>query len=324
MKLLVTGAAGFIGMNLSLRLLRRGDQVLGIDNLNNYYSPRLKQARLAEIAGLHCSGWDFQPLDIAEPDALNSLVESDPDIEAIVHLAAQAGVRYALTDPLAYARSNLLGQVAVMEFARRLPRLRKLLYASSSSVYGQNSKVPFAEGDAVDHPISLYAATKRSGELLAESYSHLFQIPTVGLRFFTVYGRWGRPDMAPWLFSKAIRDREPIKLFNHGKLARDFTYIDDIVEGILAALDRSLPDGVGNHRIYNLGNSQPIALMRFVEILEQLFGRPAILSPQPMQPGDVPTTWADLTRSQAELGYHPSTAIEDGLTQFVEWFKNYE
>ena len=334
MKILVTGAAGFIGMNLTLRLLGRGDQVIGIDSLNDYYSPRLKYARLAEIERQNHPGWQFHQRDIADPTALSWVRETHPDIDLIVHLAAQAGVRYALTNPLAYGQSNLLGQVAVLELARQLPHLGKLVYASSSSVYGQNSKVPFAETDAVDLPISLYAATKRSGELLAQSYHHLFQIPMIGLRFFTVYGPWGRPDMAPWLFSQAIRDGQPIPLFNHGKLSRDFTYIDDIVEGILAALEPPLMaekgagtgtgTGAGFHRLYNLGNSQPIELLRFVQILEEIIGRKAILAPQPMQPGDVPTTWADLTRSRAELGYRPTTPLEVGLRHFVEWFMKYE
>ncbi|MDI9408798.1 MAG: NAD-dependent epimerase/dehydratase family protein [Candidatus Pacebacteria bacterium] len=323
MKILITGAAGFIGMNLCQKLLHRGDQLVAVDNLNSYYDPSLKQARLGQIEASSKGSWEFHKLDISDPEALLTLVKSHPDIAVIVHLAAQAGVRYALTDPFAYARSNLLGQVAVLELVRHLPRLRRLVYASSSSVYGGNQKLPFAESDPVTHPISLYAATKGAGELLAESYSHLFQTPMVGLRFFTVYGPWGRPDMAPWLFSQAIRTGQPIRLFNHGKQSRDFTYIDDIIQGVVAAIDQpSLPDGL-LHRLYNLGNNRPVELMRFIAILENCFGKKAIIDPQPMQPGDVASTWADIGRSQAELGYHPMTSIEDGLRQFTDWFQNH-
>ncbi|HLY58619.1 MAG TPA: NAD-dependent epimerase/dehydratase family protein [Stellaceae bacterium] len=319
MAILVTGAAGFIGFHTALALLRRGETVIGVDNLNPYYSVALKRARLAELQS--APGFAFREADIADRHAVEALLDAHPGIDRIVHLAAQAGVRYSLENPYAYVQANVMGQVVLLEAARCLKTLRHLVYASSSAVYGGNRKQPFAVTDPVDRPVSLYAATKRSAELIAQTYAGLYGMPLTGLRYFTVYGPWGRPDMAPWLFTEAILAGRPIDLFNRGEMARDFTYIDDIVAGTLAAIDRPPPSG--EHRLYNLGNHRPERLADFVALLEQAIGRTAEKRLLPMQPGDVPETCADITESRRDLGYEPTTTLAEGLPRFVEWFRAY-
>ena len=318
--ILVTGAAGFIGSAVSEALLARGETVLGVDNLNDYYDVALKDARLARLADK--PDFSFRKLDIADRDAMLALALEFPAIDRIVHLAAQAGVRYSLVNPYAYVQSNVMGQVVMLELARALPALKHFVYASSSSVYGANEKTPFAVGDAVDRPSSLYAATKRTDELFGYAYAHLYGIPSTGLRFFTVYGPWGRPDMAPMLFARAILAGEPIKVFNHGDMQRDFTYIDDIVNGVVRALDRPAT-GKPPHALYNLGNHKPEKLTDFIAELEKALGRKAVMDMQPMQPGDVPTTYADIAASKHELGFNPRTPISEGIPRFIEWFRGY-
>ena len=316
--ILVTGAAGFIGMHCSAKLLAQGHHVIGIDNLNDYYDPRLKQARLAPLSA-H-PGFRFIETDIANRDALEKLfTEVRP--ERVLHLAAQAGVRYSLKNPHAYVQSNLVGFVNMLEGCRH-HGVQHLVYASSSSVYGANTKVPFAVGDSVDHPVSLYAATKKSNELMAHSYSHLYGLPTTGLRFFTVYGPWGRPDMSPWLFTSAILEGRTIDVFNHGKMQRDFTYIDDIVEGTLRVLDRA-PSGAPPYQLYNIGNHQPVELMDFIGTLERVLGREAKKNFLPMQPGDVPVTYADTDDLRRDVGFAPSTPLSQGLQHWADWYRSY-
>lgn len=321
MTIVVTGAAGFIGFHVANALLDRGDEVLGIDNLNDYYDVRLKQARLDLL--LARPGFRFEKCNVADRDAAPALIaEAQPT--GIVHLAAQAGVRYSLIDPYAYVEANLLGQVVMLEAARALPRRPHFVYASSSSVYGGNTKLPFSVDDRVDNPVSLYAATKKADELITHSYSHLFRIPATGLRFFTVYGPWGRPDMAAYLFADAIMRGRPIRVFNHGDMRRDFTYIDDIVAGVLAALDRPPPDdGAPPCRVYNLGNHRSEKLLDFIAVLEQALGRTAEKTFEPMQPGDVAATCADIAASARDLGFTPATPIEVGIPRFVAWYKAY-
>jgi len=309
---LVTGAAGFIGAAVTEALLTRGDAVVGVDNLNDYYDVGLKQARLARLTSN--KAFHFHQIDISDRDRMQGLAADFPAITGIVHLAAQAGVRYSLINPYAYVTSNVMGQVVVLEMARTLPALKHLVYASSSSVYGDNKKTPFTVGDAVEHPNSLYAATKRVDELFGHAYAHLYGLASTGLRFFTVYGPWGRPDMAPMLFAKAISAGEPIKVFNGGEMWRDFTYIDDIVDGVLRAVDRPAT-GTPPHTIYNLGNHK-------AEI-EKALGKKAQMKMEPMQPGDVPITYADIAASQSALGFEPSTPIRVGVPKFVDWFKGY-
>jgi UDP-glucuronate 4-epimerase len=324
MTVLLTGAAGFIGYHTALRLLDRGEEVVGIDNLNDYYDPRLKEARLAQL--LKRNNFSFQRADIADRAAMEAIAAAAPDIDRIVHLAAQAGVRYSLINPQAYVDSNVTGQLVMLELARKVTRLRHFVYASSSSVYGANKKLPFSVDDPVDRPVSLYAATKRAGELLSLSHSRLYRLPMTGLRFFTVYGPWGRPDMSLFIFTKAILAGEPIKVFNKGEMKRDFTYIDDIVDGVVAALDNppgAAPDGEPPHNLYNLGNHRCEPLMRFIEIIEKTCGRNAKLDLQPMQPGDVPETFADIESSTRDLGFQPKTAIDEGVPRFVAWFRDY-
>jgi len=318
--ILVTGAAGFIGMHVTQAFLARGDAVLGIDNLNDYYDVALKEARLAQLTPQ--AGFVFRKLDIADRDAMLALAAEFPAIDGIVHLAAQAGVRYSLVNPYAYIHANVMGQVVMLELARALPRIKHFVYASSSSVYGANSKTPFAVGDAVDHPNSLYAATKRADELIGHTYAHLYGIASTGLRFFTVYGPWGRPDMAPILFARAISAGEPIKVFNRGEMWRDFTYIDDIVAGVVRALDRPAA-GTPPHALYNLGNHQSEKLTGFIAAMEEALGRKALMNMQPMQPGDVPATYADIETSRRELGFEPTTPISVGIPKFVEWYRNF-
>lgn len=321
MKVLVTGVAGFIGMHCASRLLARGDEVAGIDSLTPYYPVELKKARLAVLAGLpNASKFSFEQADLAQPGvAYRTMEASRPD--AVLHLAAQAGVRYSLESPDSYVQSNLVGFANLLEACRRHPP-RHLLYASSSSVYGNSDKLPWSEEDSVDRPISLYAATKKSNELMAHVYSHLFALPATGLRYFTVYGPWGRPDMSPILFARAIMEGKPLQVFNHGDMRRDFTYVDDVVEGTLRALDRP-PPGKPPYRVFNIGNHQPVALLEYVAALERALGRKALLEMKPIQPGDVVATYAD-TRALADaVGFSPSTPLADGLARFAEWFKRY-
>lgn len=318
--ILVTGAAGFIGAAVSQALLARGDTVIGIDNLNDYYDVALKQARLARLTP-H-TAFEFHQIDISDRDHMLKLAANVPGITGIVHLAAQAGVRYSLVNPYAYVTSNVMGQVVTLEMARALPALNHLVYASSSSVYGANQKTPFAVGDPVEHPNSLYAATKRVDELFGHAYAHLYGLASTGLRFFTVYGPWGRPDMAPILFAKAITAGEPIKVFNGGELWRDFTYIDDIVDGVVRALDRPAT-GAPPHAIYNLGNHRAEKLTDFIAELEKALGKKALMKMEPMQPGDVPITYANIAASQEALGFAPTTPISVGIPKFVDWFKGY-
>lgn len=317
-KILVTGAAGFIGAAVCHALLARGDTVVGVDNLSDYYDVRLKQARLARLAD--ATAFSFRKADIADKEAILPL--GAEGFTGIVHLAAQPGVRYSLENPYAYVSANVMGHAVMLELARALPNLKHFVYASSSSVYGANKKTPFAVGDAVDHPNSLYAATKRADELFGHTYAHLYGTPCTGLRFFTVYGPWGRPDMAPMLFAKAITANEPIKVFNHGEMWRDFTYIDDIVAGVLKALDRPAT-GVPPHALYNLGNNKSEKLTDFIAEIEKALGRKAEKIMLPMQPGDVPATYADIDASQRDLGFQPTTPISVGIPKFIAWFKDY-
>jgi UDP-glucuronate 4-epimerase len=315
--ILVTGAAGFIGSHVCHRLLDRGEEVIGVDNLNDYYDPALKQARLAQL--LERKGFSFRRLDIADEGALAAL--SGLGIRRIVHLAAQAGVRYSLDNPRTYIRSNVVGHLEVLEFCRALPGFEHLVYASSSSVYGGNRKVPFAEADKVDTPVSLYAATKKADELMSHTYAHLFAIPQTGLRFFTVYGPWGRPDMAYWLFTKAILEGRPIRVFNQGEMWRDFTYVDDVVEAVVKVLDTPPSGAVPPSRLFNIGNNSPVRLGDFIDMLERLIGIEAKRQYEPMQPGDVECTYADVTELDRAIGFKPNTSIEDGLRKFVDWYR---
>lgn len=318
MKVLLTGAAGFIGRATAEALLKAGHQVVAVDNLNDYYAVSLKHARLAALR--EQPGLQFYPLDVADWPALDALfAEQRPD--AVIHLAAQAGVRYSIQNPHAYAQSNLLGMTHILEACRQHP-VQHLVYASSSSVYGKNAKAPFAEDDRTDQPVSFYAASKKANEVMAASYSHLYQLPATGLRFFTVYGPWGRPDMAPWLFTEAILRGEPIKVFNHGRLQRDFTYIDDIVEGILRVLAQP-PQGDCPHTLYNIGNHQPVELMTFISTIEQALGREAEKIYLPMQDGDVPITYADTQKLRDAVGFSPDTPLADGMRRFVDWYRAY-
>lgn len=332
MRVLVTGSAGFIGAALTERLLARGDQVHGIDNHNDYYDPALKEARLARFA--EHPNYTHLRADLADATAIDKLFH-DFQPQRVANLAAQAGVRYSLKNPHAYAQSNLVGFLNVLEACRHR-KVEHLVYASSSSVYGANRKLPFAVEDAVDHPVSLYAASKKANELMAHSYSHLYGLPTTGLRFFTVYGPWGRPDMSPILFADRIVRGEPIDVFNYGNHSRDFTYVDDIVEGVIRTLDHvAEPDlnydatqpnpGASNapYRVYNIGNDQPVQLMRFIELMEQNLGRTVEKRLLPMQPGDVPDTWADVSALRRDVGYAPNTSIEEGMAKFVQWYREY-
>ena len=332
MRILVTGTAGFIGAAVAKQLLSRGDEVCGLDNHNDYYDPALKEARLAQfIRHPHYTHYRADLADAATVDQAFATFKP----QRVANLAAQAGVRYSLQNPHAYVQSNLVGFVNILEACRH-GDVEHLVYASSSSVYGANRKLPFAVEDAVDHPVSLYAATKKANELMAHTYSHLYGLPTTGLRFFTVYGPWGRPDMSPILFADRISRGEPIDVFNYGRHSRDFTYIDDIVEGVIRTLDRvAQPDpgydpmqpspGLSSapYRLYNIGNDQPVQLLRFIELLEQNLGRTVEKRLLPMQPGDVPDTWADVSALRRDVGYAPNTSIEDGVARFVAWYRGY-
>ena len=317
MAILVTGVAGFIGAAVARALLDCGETVVGIDNLNADYAVTLKRARLAQLVS---PSFVFVEADFADPAAL-AAVASTHAFDRIVHLGAQAGVRHSLDAPGEYVRSNLVGHANILELARARG-CPHLVYASSSSVYGSNGKLPFAVGDTVDHPVSLYAATKRSGELMSDAYAHLFQLPQTGLRFFTVYGPWGRPDMAPWLFTEAVLRGEPIRLNNGGRMSRDFTWIDDVVAGVLAALDRP-PRGTRPHQLYKLGTDRAEALLRFVQLIEAATGKRAIVEDAPLPPGDVIATHADIDSARADLGYDPRVTLDDGLPRFVAWFREY-
>lgn len=321
MKAIVTGAAGFIGFHTTKALLQQGWTVIGLDNLNDYYSVALKNARLQQL--LNHDSFRFLKVDIADKKQLEDAVGHEKNVDVIVHLAAQAGVRYSIENPSAYVSSNVEGQVRILEQALRYSNKPPVVYASSSSVYGANTKVPFSEDDRVDNPVSVYAATKRSGELLAHSYAHVHGLKTSGLRFFTVYGPWGRPDMAPWLFTDAILDDRPIKLFNYGKMQRDFTYIDDIVTGVIAVVKRILEQPEQTEDLYNLGNNKPVELLDFVHAIEKATGKKVVTELQPMPPADVPRTYADITRASRDLGFSPTTNIDNGMQKFVDWFRGY-
>jgi UDP-glucuronate 4-epimerase len=329
MTTLITGAAGFIGYSLASKLLARGEQVIGIDNLNDYYLPKLKQDRIADLKARHGNGFTFLQLDFADHEALEREL-APHKFDRIAHLGAQAGVRYSIDNPRAYVQSNLVGHVNMLEIAR-WREVKQMVYASSSSVYGGNDTLPFRVEDRVDHPISLYAATKRADELISETYAHLYRLPLTGLRFFTVYGPWGRPDMALWLFTDAILQGKPIKVFNGGDMRRDFTYIDDIVAGVIACLDTPPADdgsekaggSKGPHRLFNIGNSRSEELNHMIEVIEQACGKPAIREMHPMQPGDVKDTFADVSAISNELGYAPTTTIDVGIPRFVDWYRGW-
>ena len=330
MHFLVTGAAGFIGFYVCQRLLALGHKVTGIDNLNDYYDVQLKQDRLAQL--LPDSDFTFHKLDLADRLGIARLF-AEGQFQRVIHLGAQAGVRYSLENPMAYADSNLIGTLTILEGCRQ-HNIEHLVYASSSSVYGMNSKMPFSTSDRVDHPVSLYAATKKSNELMAHTYSHLYGIPTTGLRFFTVYGPWGRPDMAMFLFTKAIIEGKPIKVFNHGQMQRDFTYVDDIVEGIIRIQNKppvadmawdgqDASSSAAPYKVFNIGNNQPVKLMTFIEAIEQAVGKEAVKQYLPMQDGDVPATFADIDDLQQTVGFKPATPIQQGVAEFVRWYKAY-
>ncbi|WP_096702194.1 NAD-dependent epimerase/dehydratase family protein [Magnetospirillum sp. 15-1] len=323
MTILVTGAAGFIGYHTSLRLLARGERVLGVDCFSPYYDVRLKQARLDQLR--RHDGFSFVQADIADRVAMAEVAKAYPGVTSYINLAAQAGVRHSLTAPFDYTHSNIEGHLVMLEMARANPKCRHFVYASSSSVYGANTKLPFSVEDRVDTPISLYAASKRAGELMSHSYSHLFRIPTTGLRFFTVYGPWGRPDMAAYLFADAIIAGQPIKVFNNGDMRRDFTYIDDIVSGVVGVLDNPPADDgkTPPYRLYNIGNNNSERLMDFIGLVESSLGRKATCDFQPMQPGDVKETYADISAIQRDVGFAPTTPISVGVPRFIEWYKGY-
>ena len=329
MTIIVTGAAGFIGHALTRALMQRGEHVVGIDNLNAYYDPALKHARLADLGTINAGHFDFLELDFADHGALEAAI-APYKLTTIVHLGAQAGVRYSIDNPRAYVQSNLVGHLNLLELARHRD-VRQFVYASSSSVYGNSDTVPFSVDQRVDHPISLYAATKKADELMSETYAHLYRLPMTGLRFFTVYGPWGRPDMALWKFTSAILQGKPIDVYNHGDMRRDFTYIDDIIAGMLAVIDHPPADdgavkpggSISPHCIYNIGNNQPEPLGRMIDVIEAACGRPAIRNMLPMQPGDVYQTYADIGAIAADLGYAPTTGIDIGIPRFVDWYRGY-
>lgn len=329
-RILVTGTAGFIGFHTAQKLLDRGDEVVGLDNVNDYYQVQLKRDRLAALAGR--DGYAFREVSLEDGQAVSGIV-ADGGFDSVIHLAAQAGVRYSLENPRAYVDANLVGFINILEACRH-NSIGHLSYASSSSVYGANKTKPFRTSDRVDHPVSLYAATKKANELMAHTYSHLYGLPTTGLRFFTVYGPWGRPDMALWLFTEAILNDQPIKVFNNGQMRRDFTYIDDIVEGVIRVNDnvpQPNPDkdplddatSAAPYRVYNIGNNQPVELMTMITTLERCIGKEAIKEMMPMQPGDVPETFADIDALQADVGFRPDTPINVGIQRFVDWYREY-
>ncbi len=323
MKILVTGAAGFIGFHLSQKLLSNGNEIIGLDNLNDYYEVSLKETRLALLK--QENNFSFYQLDLANKEGIEKLFQ-EHQFDVVVNLAAQAGVRYSIENPHAYVNSNIVGFLNILEGCRH-SKVKHLVFASSSSVYGENKKIPFSVHDNVDHPISLYAASKKSNELMAHTYSHLYNLPTTGLRFFTVYGPWGRPDMAYFLFTKAILSGQPIKVFNQGKMKRDFTYIDDIVQGIVKVMNK-VPQSDPKtskvpYKIYNIGNNKPVELLHFIEVIESCLGMKAQKNMLPMQPGDVPITYADVDDLMEDVGFKPNTPIEVGVKNFVDWYKDY-
>ena len=322
MAILVTGTAGFIGYHLSTALLERGDQVVGVDNVNNYYDVALKRARLSQLT--ETSGFSFVQNDITDEATFEDIAAAHPSVSSVVHLAAQAGVRHSIEHPFDYIQANLVGHTRVLEYCRHLPACEHLVYASSSSVYGGNTKLPFSVDDRVDRPISLYAATKRADELMSYAYSHLYDLPQTGLRFFTVYGPWGRPDMAMFKFTKALFAGDPISLFNNGDMKRDFTYVDDIVAGIIAVLDNPPNNTEGApQKVYNIGNNRSEPLMRVIELLQTCTGRTTELVLEPMQPGDVQATYADIEPIRAAVGFEPRTSIDQGIPNFVDWYCQY-
>ena len=331
-KIIVTGSAGFIGSSLCLKLLERGDNIIGIDNHNDYYDPKIKEARLQRL--IKHSNYQHYRIDLSDRKSLDKVFK-DHKVQKVVNLAAQAGVRYSMENPLAYINTNIVGFAHILESCRYY-NVENLVYASSSSVYGANTKMPFSENDSVNHPLSVYAASKKSNELMAHTYSHLYKLPTTGLRFFTVYGPWGRPDMALFKFTKAILDEKPIDVFNHGKHTRDFTYIDDIVEGIIKTLDNpstanvnwnsNQPDPASSKApwcIYNIGNNKPVQLMDYIKALEENLGKKAIVNFLPLQPGDVPDTYASTNNLKDKFNYKPSTSVFEGVSHFVKWYKDY-
>jgi UDP-glucuronate 4-epimerase len=329
MRVLVTGVAGFIGHHVAATLMRRGDDVIGIDNLNDYYRVGLKHDRLAALEGIGPGAFTFSQTDFSDHDALDAVLANE-SFDAIVHLGAQAGVRYSIENPRAYIKANVMGHLNLLEVARHR-NVKHMVYASSSSVYGGNKTIPFRVEDRVDHPVSLYAATKKSDELMSETYAHLFRIPLTGLRFFTVYGPWGRPDMANWSFVEKIFASQPIPVFNNGQMRRDFTFIDDIVAGVIASLDHPPADdqsvkaggSISPHRIYNIGNHKSEDLMRMIAITEEACGKKAVINFLPMQAGDVVETYADISAISGDLGYAPTTPIDIGIPKFVDWYKSY-
>ncbi len=319
MTILVTGAAGFIGMHVAQALLMRGEEVIGVDNINSYYDVSLKEARIARLKTYN--NFKFKKIDIADQEALFSLKDG---ITRIVHLAAQAGVRYSITNPESYVSSNLIGHLNVIEFARRIEnKLSNMVYASSSSVYGNNTKLPFSVDDRTEKPISFYATTKLADELLSYAYSHTYGFPQIGLRLFTVYGPWGRPDMSAYIFTSKILSGKKIPVYKHGDMQRDFTYIDDVVDGILSALDKPPKNNIPHHQIYNLGNNKAESLMRYIGVIEKALGKEDIIDFQPLQTGDVQSTFADIKSSQRDLGYYPSTTIDEGIPRFIRWYFEY-
>ena len=319
--ILITGAAGFVGFHVANALLDKGIRVTGVDNLNSYYPVQLKQDRLQLLSKRE--GFTFHQVDIADHEALKA-APGVQDADAIIHLAAQAGVRYSLDNPFAYGQSNLMGHLSILELARHAPKKPRLVYASSSSVYGANTKAPFSEEDRVDHPVSLYAATKRANEMMSESYAKLYDMDLIGLRFFTVYGPWGRPDMAYWTFTRDIIEGRPIRVFNNGQLQRDFTWIDDIVAGVVStALGAPRSENPARHRIYNIGNNRPVELGRFIEVVEAAVGKRAEKIMEPMQPGDVHATYANIDALARDYGFAPTTTLEEGIPRFVKWYRDY-
>ena len=322
MAILVTGAAGFIGYHTSMRLLDRGEEVVGVDNVNDYYSVALKRARLERLKARN--GFSMHEIDLADREAFASFARDLKGVKRVVHLAAQAGVRYSLDHPFAYVDANLVGHMSILELCRHIDGFEHLVYASSSSVYGGNTKLPFAVEDRTDSPVSLYAATKKANEHMSYCYSHLYGMPQTGLRFFTVYGPWGRPDMALYIFTKAITEGKPIRVFNHGDMKRDFTYVDDIVTGVVASLDNPpAGNGVAPHRVYNIGNHRSEPLMRLISVLEDALGKKAQTVMEPMQMGDVKETYADIEAIRRDLGYEPTIPINVGVPRFVEWYREY-
>ena len=327
MSVLLTGVAGFIGMHTAQRLLARGERVIGVDSINTYYDPALKKARLAKLTGIN--GFTFERIDFSDLGAMRNLLDRYPNIDRVIHLGAQPGVRHSIDSPFDYLTANLAGQLVMMEVCRgmmdRPAGCKSFVYASSSSVYGANREMPFSTAQRTDHPMSFYGATKKSCEVMAESYAHLYAIPSIGLRFFTVYGPWGRPDMSPYIFTSKILAGETIQVFNNGEMKRDFTYIDDISAGVLAALDNPPTDGAAGapHKVYNLGNNKPVALMDYIRMIEKACERQALIDLRPMQPGDVLATYADIEDSTRDLGFEPTVPIEIGIPRFVTWFRSY-